>query len=137
MRRIFQTTFILSLAIISILFFLPKQEAQSWGFYGHKKINRMAVFTLPPEMFGFYKNHIEYITTHAVDPDMRRYAVPEEAPRHYIDIDHYGPNCFGSVPRYWKNAVAKFSEDTLNAYGIVPWWIDVMTYRLTQDRKSV
>jgi hypothetical protein len=136
MRRVLKTTFILALGIISILFFLPKQEAKSWGFYGHKKINRMAVFTLPPEMFGFYKKHIEYITAHAVDPDMRRYAVPEEAPRHYIDIDHYGPNCFDSVPRYWKNAVKKYTEDTLNAYGIVPWWIDMMTYRLTQAFKD-
>lgn len=91
----------------------------------------MAVFTLPPEMFGFYKKHIEYITEHAVDPDKRRYSVKEEAPRHYIDIDHYNPNAFDSVPRFWKNAVAKYSEDTLNAYGIVPWWIDMMTYRLT------
>ncbi|MBI3510801.1 MAG: S1/P1 Nuclease [Bacteroidetes bacterium] len=114
------------------MFFAPSQQAESWGFYGHKKINRMAVFTLPPEMFGFYKKHIEYITDHAVDPDMRRYSVAEEAPRHYIDIDHYGPHCFDSVPKFWKNAVAKYSEDTLNAYGIVPWWIDVMTYRLTQ-----
>jgi hypothetical protein len=136
MKRILRTTLLLSIAIISILFFLPKQEAKSWGFYGHKKINRMAVFTLPPEMFGFYKKHIEYITTHAVDPDMRRYAIAEEAPRHYIDIDHYGPNCFDSVPRYWKKAVAKYSEDTLNAYGIVPWWIDMMTYRLTMAFKD-
>ena len=61
----------------------------SWGFFGHKKINRMAVFTLPPEMIKFYKKNIEYITEHAVDPDKRRYAVEGEAPRHYIDIDHY------------------------------------------------
>jgi hypothetical protein len=27
---------------------------------------------------------------HAVDPDKRRYAVVEEAPRHYIDMDTYG-----------------------------------------------
>src|SRR5574337_91252 len=117
------------------LFWIHVPSANSWGFYGHKHINRMAVFTLPPEMFGFYKKHIEYITDHAVDPDMRRYSVAEEAPSHYIDIDHYGPNCFDSVPRWWKKAVAKYSEDTLNAYGIVPWWIDVMTYRLTQAFK--
>lgn len=136
MKRILRTTLFFSLAIISILFFLPKQEANSWGFYAHKKINRMAVFTLPPEMFGFYKKHIEYITEHAVDPDKRRYGIPEEAPRHYIDIDHYDPNAFDSVPRYWKKAVAKYSEDTLNAYGINPWWIDMMTYRLTQAFKD-
>jgi hypothetical protein len=33
-----------------------------WGFYGHKRINRIAVFTLPPEMLGFYKEHIEFLT---------------------------------------------------------------------------
>ncbi|HTL80591.1 MAG TPA: zinc dependent phospholipase C family protein [Bacteroidia bacterium] len=136
MRRTFRTLSIFTVSIFGILFIFPKQQAESWGFYGHKHINRMAVFTLPPEMFGFYKKHIEYLTTHAVDPDMRRYAVPEEAARHYIDIDHYGPNCFDSVPRWWKNAVAKYSEDTLNAYGIVPWWIDVMTYRLTEAFKE-
>jgi hypothetical protein len=111
---------------------LPSEEAEAWGFYGHKRINRMAVFTLPPEMIGFYKKHIEYITEHAVDPDKRRYSIPEEAPRHYIDIDHYGPSAFDSMPKFWKKAVAKYSEDTLNAYGIVPWWIDVMTYRLAE-----
>jgi hypothetical protein len=131
MKRILRTSFFFVTAVALILFFIPKQEAQSWGFFGHKKINRMAVFTLPPEMFGFYKKHIEYITEHAVDPDKRRYGVAEEAPRHYIDIDHYGEHPFDSVPKFWKEAVAKYSEDTLNAYGIVPWWIDVMTYRLS------
>ncbi len=136
MRRIFRTTLFLAAVMFAGLFLVPKQEAQSWGFYGHKRINRMAVFTLPPEMFGFYKKHIEYITEHAVDPDKRRYGIPEEAPRHYIDIDHYGIRPFDSVPRFWKNAVAKYSEDTLQAYGIVPWWIDVMTYRLTEAFKA-
>lgn len=114
------------------LLVLPAPKAESWGFWGHRRINRMAVFTLPPEMIGFYKKHIEFITEHAVDPDKRRYAVPDEAPRHYIDIDHYGKSAFDSMPKFWKAAVAKYSEDTLKAYGIVPWWIDVMTMRLTQ-----
>ena len=35
---------------------------QKWCFFGHKLINRIAVFTLPPEMFGFYKEHIEFLT---------------------------------------------------------------------------
>jgi len=47
-------------------------KVERWGFYGHKRINRVAIFTLPPEMFGFYKEHIEYLTEHAVDPDKRR-----------------------------------------------------------------
>ena len=74
-----------AIVIILALFLIPdKQPAYSWGFFAHKKINRMAIFTLPDEMIGFYKQHIEYITEHAVDPDKRRYANEDEAPRHYI-----------------------------------------------------
>ncbi|MBK6541376.1 MAG: hypothetical protein IPG10_08880 [Flavobacteriales bacterium] len=115
--------------------FATLEEAGSWGFYGHKRINRMACFTLPPEMFPFFKRHIDFISDHAVDPDRRRYADPEEAPRHYIDIDHYahgGQDAFAVMPAHWTEAVAKFSEDTLKAYGIVPWHIALMEERLTK-----
>ncbi|MBK9758753.1 MAG: S1/P1 Nuclease [Flavobacteriales bacterium] len=113
--------------------FFSKEDAGAWGFYGHKRINRMACFTLPPQMFGFYKRHIDFISDHAVDPDRRRYANADEAPRHYIDIDHYGidgKDPFVEVPREWNMAVTKFSEDTLKAYGIVPWHIQVVYNRL-------
>jgi hypothetical protein len=96
----------------------------------------MAVFTLPPEMLGFFKENIEFITDHAVDPDMRRYAVEGEAQRHYIDIDHYGEKAFDSVPRKWDDAVAKYTEDTLQTYGIVPWHIYFMKYRLQKAFES-
>ena len=84
-------------------------------------------------MFGFYKEHIEFVTEHAVDPDKRRYAVEGEAQCHYIDLDHYykpGENPFQIMPRKWKDAVSKFTEDTLQTYGIVPWHISVMKSKL-------
>src|SRR6218665_367414 len=96
----------------------------------------MAVFTLPPEMFGFFKENLEFITEHAVDPDKRRYAVEGEAQRHYIDIDHYGTNAFDSVPRRWDDAIAKYTEDTLQAYGIVPWHIPLMKFKLQKAFES-
>jgi len=58
-------------------------HSNAWGFYGHRKINRMAVFTLPAEMMPVYKTNIEFITAHAVDPDKRRYAVEGEDKNHY------------------------------------------------------
>lgn len=114
---------------------LPVDSSSDWGFYAHRRINHFAVFTLPPGLFGFYKKHIEYISENAVNPDKRRYAVKGEAQRHYIDIDHYstkGENPFDAVPRKWDDAVAKFSEDTLQAYGIIPWHIDKMVFWLTR-----
>jgi hypothetical protein len=127
---------IICLACLGIFILLPKHASQSWGFYGHKRINRMAVFTLPPQMVTFYKKHIEFITNHAVDPDKRRYGVEGEAPRHYIDIDHYGEHSFDSVPKFWKAAVAKYTEDTLMAYGIVPWQIEKHYYKLLNAFKD-
>jgi hypothetical protein len=102
-----------------------------WGFFAHQRINRLAVFGLPPEMVGFYKKHIRYITENAVNPDKRRYAVANEAPRHYIDLDVYGDSSLYLLPRNWQQAVDKYSEDTLMAYGIVPWHINFMKYQLT------
>ena len=96
----------------------------------------MACFTLPPEMIGFYKSHIDFITDHAVDPDNRRYSNKAEPPRHYLDADHYGEHPFDSLPKFWKDAVAKYSEDTLNAYGIVPWYIMKMMFSLTEAFKN-
>lgn len=125
-----------ALIIFCLLIFTCQIPAMSWGFFGHRRINRMAVFTLPPEMVGFYKKHIQYITENAVNPDRRRYAVEGEAPRHYIDIDIYGDSAVYTMPRRWKDAVAKYTEDTLQAYGIVPWHVFVMKRRLTAAFKA-
>jgi len=104
----------------------------AWGFKGHQEINRLAVFTLPPELFGFYKEHIRYVSEHAVDPDKRRYAFAEEAPRHFIDLDRYGDSPFDSLPKYWKDAVGKYTADTLTAHGILPWHLRASLASLTK-----
>ncbi len=98
---------------------------EDWGFYGHRRINRMAVFTLPQDLIGFYKKNIEYITEHAVDPDKRRYATKHEAVRHYIDIDHWGTYPFDEVPRNWTDALVQYTDiyivnqrnDTFQVFG--------------------
>jgi hypothetical protein len=118
--------------LFTVLLCLPHLDAFSFGFVAHRKINRMAIFTLPPEMIGFFKHHIEYVTERSIDPDRRAHAVQGEAQRHYIDIDHYGINPFSKVPRRWSEAVAKFTEDTLQEHGILPWHVNVMMFRLTK-----
>jgi hypothetical protein len=103
-----------------------------WGFFAHQKINRLAVFILPSEMIGFYKKNIQYLTEAAVNPDRRRYAVPGEAPRHYIDLDDYGDSAVYKLPRYWNDAVAKYGEDSLKAHGILPWQVYRMYFQLKE-----
>lgn len=118
--------------LFTLFFLFAGTDSNAWGFYGHRAINKFACFVLPKEMFGFYKQNIDYLTNHSVDPDKRRHSDPAEAPRHFIDADHYGENPFDTLPCYWKDAVEKFTEDTLQAYGIGPWYINKMFYRLVE-----
>ncbi len=73
-------------------YLIPNTQKQiqnpKWGFFAHKRINRLAIFTLPAEMLPLYKTEIEYITDHAIDPDKRRYISASEGYRHYIDLEH-------------------------------------------------
>ncbi|OLY94655.1 S1/P1 Nuclease [Cnuella takakiae] len=117
--------------LLTTALLLIQLAAHCWGFYGHRQINYYAAFLLPPEMLVWYKTQLSFLSEHAVDPDKRRYAVAAEAPRHYIDLDHYGTYPFDSLPRNWNEAVARYTEDSLQAHGIVPWWIGVMQSRLT------
>lgn len=104
----------------------------SWGFFSHRLINRLAVFTLPTDMMGFYKAHIEFIEQAAVNPDRRRYAVKGEAECHFIDLDHY-PLREGKMPIQqmdWEEAVCLFGEDSLREHGILPWNLMKVYFRL-------
>ena len=126
--------------ILVCLFIIPLLlshfPSYCWGFYGHQKINYFSVFLLPPEMMVLYKPNINFLVEHSVDPDKRRYAVKEEGPRHYIDLDFYGKYPFPNLPRKYDDAIAKFTEDTVQSQGIVPWHIQIMLKRLTAAFKE-
>lgn len=126
----------IKILIPAVALMLCYEHCYCWGFFAHRKINYYAVFLLPPEMMILYKPNIGFISEHAVDPDKRRYIVPEEGPRHYIDIDRYGKFPYHEIPRNWDDAVARYSEDTILANGIIPWWISVMLQRLTKAFKE-
>lgn len=130
MKRILRTV----LAVCLLL--TAHSPSYCWGFFAHQKINYYAVFLLPPEMMVLFKPQIGFISEHATDPDKRRYAVPGEGARHFIDIDHYGQYPFPNLPRDWNAANEKYGRDSLKAYGIVPWEIPVMLNRLTTAFKE-
>ncbi len=120
---------ILPLLIIPFLF------CTSWGFFAHKRINQLAIFTLPPEMINFYKTGSSYIIDHAVDPDKRRYIDTLEAPRHYLDVENYEKN-IDSIPEKWVTALVKYGQKKLNSSGIVPWQIERTYYNLVRAFKD-
>lgn len=120
--------------ILSILLAMAVANTTlAWGFLGHKTINNRAVYALPPELFGFYKIHIDYITQHSTDPDSRRYLFEDEGCRHFLDCDHYESAApMDTIPHNWFKAVETYTEDSLKLHGIVPWHCMYMLRRLTK-----
>ncbi|HZY35376.1 MAG TPA: zinc dependent phospholipase C family protein [Mucilaginibacter sp.] len=87
-------------------------------------------------MSGFYKANIDYITAHAISADKRRYVDSTEAPRHFLNADHYGKNPFAKIPQNWYDAAHKYTADTLNKYGTLPWTIASNYYYLVKAFKA-
>ena len=83
---------------------VPREAYVSWGYFAHKRINRLAVFTLPAAMTPLYKTNIEFLTAHAIDPDNRRFVNPNEGFHHYIDLDKYD-----YYPTDWIDALAQYT----------------------------
>ena len=107
---------------------LPSQ----WGFYSHTQINKTAVYTLPPEMFVFYKSHIDYLGDNAVNPDKRRYIIPEEGQRHYIDMDSYPDSLLKNMPFPFREIEGLFEPDFFSDNGTLPWNLQKVYFQLRE-----
>lgn len=107
----------------------------SWGFLAHKTIHQLAVYELPAEMQHFFYKNMQYITDSAIRPDLRRSRDTTEAPKHFIDIEKYGPDA-NAVPLEWGDAVTKYTKDTLLKYGYVPYYVIMMKDRLVSAFKQ-
>ena len=68
----------------------------------------------------FYKKNIEYITAHATDPDMRRYVVPIEGQKHFIDLNRWENlprNFIDTRKRFVEAIILNENKDTLRLFG--------------------
>jgi S1/P1 Nuclease len=122
---------------IPLFFFAGINLLFAWGAWGHKHINRAAVFALPDSMRKFYYNHIDFITEGAVIPDLRRGLLNDrnESPRHYIDIEDFHL-LISELPKTTKEAYTKYDSAFLNKNGYLPWHIQNLMEKLTQAFKK-
>ena len=105
---------------IFVFYFFNNLLHADWGFFAHKKINEMAIYTLPEEMLIFFKLNWQLLIDKAVAADQRRGFVLGEDSKHYIDLDRYTQKNI-ELPKKWNQAIDKIPEDTLHAHGIGPW----------------
>jgi len=111
-NKIFPTIFIL----LSFLFI-------GWGYIGHQIINYNTILSALPEM-EFFDTWADSLKAHASDADNRKSWDPNEAPKHYIDIDYY-PEFIanGTIPQDFDSLVALHGYTFVLDQGILPWAI--------------
>ena len=61
---------------------------------------------------------------------------PAEGPRHFLDIDIYGPYPFVELPHDYDDAIAKFGVDAVTKRGLATWRIADYTRLLSEAMKS-
>ena len=94
----------------------------AWGFEPHKFIMERAIPLLPEEIRPFFLKYQTTIVEHVIDPDLWRTAGWEaEPPRHFLDLDAYGPYPFKELPRDRDEAVKRYGLAFVEKNGQVPW----------------
>ena len=123
---------------LPLIYIVTHQWAYGWGYTAHRLINREAVKLLNSPLGEFFSGYINYISEHAVDPDLWKKDKenhPNEYPGHFIDADLFDDYPFKKIPRKWEDVVNKYGKKKLDSWGTAPWRIEEYYYQLvTQFR---
>ena len=98
---------------------LTPAPSAAWGFEAHRFIFEKAIGLLPPEIRPFFERYRVAVVEHAIDPDLWRTVGwdAEEGPRHFLDMDAYGPHPFTELPRDYDAAVKRYGAEFVKKNG--------------------
>ena len=121
-----------------VLSVVPRAHVAAWSFSGHKFITDKAIDQLPPELKPFFQKYRTTVVEHAIDPDTyRTMGWTEEPPRHFLDMDSWGPYPFTDLPHDYPTAVAKRGEAFVLKNGTLPWRVEEIFGRLRDAFKHL
>jgi hypothetical protein len=122
---------VLALALL-ILVGLPA-PGTAWGFEAHKFVMGRVISLLPAEIRPFFERYRESIVEHSIDPDLWRTAGwLEEPPRHFLDMDAYGPYPFAQIPHVYEEAVKRYGTEFVLKNGTLPWRAEEFYVKLVE-----
>jgi hypothetical protein len=118
--------------ILAVL--VAPSSTEAWGFEAHKVILEKAIALLPPEIRPFFEKYRVTVVEHAIDPDLWRVVgwEAEESPRHFVDMDAYGPYPFKNLPRDYQEAVKRYGADFVKQNGLLPWRVQEIQDKLVE-----
>src|SRR5579859_2379711 len=130
---------IVAFALVALaLSTIPRARVAAWGFNGHKFITDKAIDQLPADLKPFFQKFRTTVVEHAIDPDTyRTMGWTEEPPRHFLDMDSWGPFPFSDLPHDYRAAVATRGEDFVLKNGTLPWRADEIFGRLRDAFKQL
>jgi len=111
----------LTCMFLGLCFISSPGLAWAWGFMAHRHINESAVYLLPQPLLGYMLPYKDELRDRAVAADQRRAWDPQEAARHFIDLDQWGDSVFHCMPMNWTDAIRCYHEDSLREHGVLPW----------------
>ena len=119
-------------AVLAAVLLAAPELARAWGANAQRLVANKAVETLPPDIRGFFEANRDFFSRHVTEPlDLLAKNPVTERRNHFLYLDHYGKFPFNSLPRDYKQAVAKFTKTTLEGSGVLPWQIGVYSQKLT------
>ena len=123
-----------AVAVLALVFMLGRPApAAAWGTEVHKFITARAIALLPAEIRPFFEKYSPMIAEHSIDPDLWRTAgFLEEPPRHFVDMDSYGPYPFKELPHEYDAAVKRYGADFVTRNGTLPWRTEEMYKQLVE-----
>jgi len=94
-----------------------------WGNVGHRIINSKTILSVNASM-PFWLNWSDSLAAHGSDADYRKSSDPNEAPKHYIDIDNYLEFVSnGNITQSFDSLVMQHGITFVMDQGILPWAI--------------
>ena len=124
---------ILLVACVAAAMVITPAPASAWGFDVHRFILARAITLLPAEIRPYFQKYEAAVVEHSIDPDLwRTVGWLEEPPRHFMDLDAYGPYPFKQLPRAYDEAVARYGKDFVDKNGTLPWRTEEIYAKLAE-----
>jgi hypothetical protein len=124
---------VIVLPLLAFAVIANESRAAAWGFEGHRFIMARAIPLLPPQIRPFFEKYEFAIVEHSIDPDLWRTAGwLEENPRHFVDMDAYGPYPFKNLPHQYDEAVKRYGVEFVTKNGTLPWRSEEIYQKLVE-----
>jgi len=126
------------LAVAAAASLAAAPDACGWGYTAHRIVTDRAARSVPEPLARFFAPAAGTLADLSLEPDSILRSDPEEAPRHYIDVELYvrAPSGLSGLPRTLPEARARYGEEALRENGILPWWIAEVFDRLTRAMRN-